>query len=265
MSGGWQGDDAEPTSTTRLEVENGLRLTDRILSVINDGPRTEPFSMSPEFIRELNTLAVQGLAADAGTFRTYDSERAILGSRHVPPPHSEVPRLVEEMCAHVNDLAPAFSEAEPDEDDYDRGLDVATYVLWRLNWIHPFEDGNGRTSRALCHLLFCIHSRSEVPPFATRILQEKVKYYRCLSEADLAHKTKKKIRLQNLREFVGKHMLNALRALIEEVEAENASLIEQADRKLQAVLVREVELQKDTERLLLRIEALKSKTGDGES
>ncbi|MEX1365172.1 MAG: Fic family protein [Nannocystaceae bacterium] len=25
------------------------------------------------------------------------------------------------------------------------------YTLWRLNWIHPFVEGNGRTARAACY------------------------------------------------------------------------------------------------------------------
>ncbi|MBM3491605.1 MAG: Fic family protein, partial [Alphaproteobacteria bacterium] len=24
------------------------------------------------------------------------------------------------------------------------------------NWIHPFDDGNGRTARALCHFVMCV-------------------------------------------------------------------------------------------------------------
>jgi hypothetical protein len=27
------------------------------------------------------------------------------------------------------------------------------YALWRLVWLHPYSDGNGRTSRALCYAL----------------------------------------------------------------------------------------------------------------
>jgi Fic family protein len=33
---------------------------------------------------------------------------------------------------------------------------LATYVLWRLNWIHPFINGNGRTARAACYFVLCM-------------------------------------------------------------------------------------------------------------
>ena len=27
------------------------------------------------------------------------------------------------------------------------------YIFWRLTWIHPFEDGNGRTAHYFCYLI----------------------------------------------------------------------------------------------------------------
>ena len=33
---------------------------------------------------------------------------------------------------------------------------LATHVLWRLNNIHPFINGNGRTARAACYFVLCL-------------------------------------------------------------------------------------------------------------
>jgi Fic family protein len=33
---------------------------------------------------------------------------------------------------------------------------LATYVLWRINNIHPFVNGNGRTARAACYFVLCL-------------------------------------------------------------------------------------------------------------
>jgi Fic family protein len=35
---------------------------------------------------------------------------------------------------------------------------LATYVLWRINNIHPFINGNGRTARAACYFALCLKS-----------------------------------------------------------------------------------------------------------
>ena len=33
---------------------------------------------------------------------------------------------------------------------------VATFALWRINYIHPFVNGNGRTARAACYYILCV-------------------------------------------------------------------------------------------------------------
>jgi hypothetical protein len=35
--------------------------------------------------------------------------------------------------------------------------------MWRLNWVHPFEDGNGRTNRAVSYLVLCTEMRLMLP------------------------------------------------------------------------------------------------------
>jgi Fic family protein len=58
-----------------------------------------------------------------------------------------VPSLVEELCDYVNDN---WESSTP--------IHLAAYVMWRLNWIRPFADGNGRTSRILSYVVLSIRS-----------------------------------------------------------------------------------------------------------
>ena len=66
---------------------------------------------------------------------------------------------------------------------------LASYVLWRMNWIHPFVEGNGRTARAACYYILCVKSgglpggKIIVPE---RIRHDRTPYYEALSEADRA-------------------------------------------------------------------------------
>lgn len=70
-----------------------------------------------------------------------DDERQIL---HDPPPASELPRRIELMCQFAND--------DPSETDDTRFVHPVIRAIILHFWIgydHPFEDGNGRTARAM--------------------------------------------------------------------------------------------------------------------
>jgi Fic family protein len=61
--------------------------------------------------------------------------------------------------------------------------------MWRLNWIHPFPDGNGRTSRTAGYLVLNIKMNSILPGSPTIIEQisdDKTPYYMALEHADKA-------------------------------------------------------------------------------
>ena len=82
------------------------------------------------------------------------------------------------MCDYVNDNWETAT-----------AVHLAAYVLWRVNWIHPFTDGNGRTARALSYLVLCLRLGYELPGVNTipeQISANKVPYYKALEEADAA-------------------------------------------------------------------------------
>jgi Fic family protein len=64
---------------------------------------------------------------------------------------------------------------------------LAAYVLWKLNWIHPFADGNGRTARAIAYVVLSIKLDSVLPGAPTipeQISGNKKPYYDALEAAD---------------------------------------------------------------------------------
>lgn len=70
------------------------------------------------------------------------------GADFVPPPVEEVPRLLADLYAAINDdLLPPLVQA--------------ALVHAQFETIHPFDDGNGRTGRALIHVIL---SRRGVAP-----------------------------------------------------------------------------------------------------
>ena len=59
--------------------------------------------------------------------------------------------------------------------------------MWRLNWIHSFFGGNGRTSRTASYLVLCARLRCRLPGNQTipeLIVRERVAYQTALRHAD---------------------------------------------------------------------------------
>jgi Fic family protein len=87
------------------------------------------------------------------------------GADFVPPPPSEVKRLLADLCDAVNDdLLPPLVQA--------------ALVHAQFETIHPFEDGNGRTGRALVHVILrrrCL-APSFVPPVSVILAAAKDRY-----------------------------------------------------------------------------------------
>ncbi len=66
---------------------------------------------------------------------------------------------------------------------------LSAYVLWRLNHIHPFINGNGRTARAACYFVLCLKLKAWLPgsttvPELLCLPQIKQKYYTALQQVD---------------------------------------------------------------------------------
>ena len=68
-------------------------------------------------------------------------------------------------------------------------IHLAEYLMWRLNWIHPFFGGNGRTSRAVSYLILCAKLGFVLPGSQTipeQIVAHREPYFDALKSADAA-------------------------------------------------------------------------------
>lgn len=123
---------------------------------------------------DLNHVAVANISQFGGRFR----EEPIYVSDHKPPHFREVPHLMDQFISTIHENWYNWTTTE-----------IAAYALWRLLWIHPFIEGNGRTARAACYYLLCVHSggliggRKIVPE---RIRENRTPYYAALKSADIA-------------------------------------------------------------------------------
>lgn len=172
MPGGWDwaGGDDLPGEDQERRALNSYRLARRLEELIEQYVACpDTFAVSDALICELHAIACAN-EPDAGTIRTTDNEVVpVQGSTTVlfqPPPWPDVSRHLAECYAYTSSvLARAIVGEEDDRTDrIDPVLHAAAYVLWRLNWIHPFAaDGNGRTARAVAYLLLCVGFGQALP------------------------------------------------------------------------------------------------------
>jgi len=97
--------------------------------------------LSEKVVKDIHALILRGIDKEnAGTYRKVPV--LISGARHIPPQPYLIEKLMEEYFefyeTHKNTLHPIILSAEMHE---------------RLLSIHPFIDGNGRTSRLVMNLL----------------------------------------------------------------------------------------------------------------
>jgi len=198
----------DPIQLAEAESYNVIkqyRLIEDMVSSFLDPER--PFKLRPSHLLTLHRAALQGISPLAGVWRP--GAVKISGSGHARPDAWEVPERVEELCDYVNDM---WTEKSP--------LHLASYVMWRLNWIHPFTDGNGRTSRAVSYLVLCIRLRMLLPgrtAIPQQIEQEKTPYYKALEAADDAYAAGK-IDLTAMKNVLGPMLAKQLHAVYTDSE-----------------------------------------------
>lgn len=124
-----------------LEVSNGARQYSFLNSIVLACVEAKKPFLSQHIIKALNFHAITCLHVNAGEYRPCPVTVGI----HIPPDHYRVPALMDDF---VNEVNRNWGAVDP--------VVLATYVLWRLNHIHPFINGNGRTARAACYFILCV-------------------------------------------------------------------------------------------------------------
>src|ERR1700733_8949359 len=190
---------ADPQERAAAEARNGLRQYDAAIGAIQVALDRGSFKLRPSLILTLQREALVGISSYAGNYRP--GGVSIEGSKHAPVGAHLVPELVEDMCDYVNDH---WSGSTP--------IHLAAYVMWRLNWIHPFADGNGRTSRIVSYVVLSVRAGSLLPGTPTipdQIVDNRRPYFEALDAADLAFR-EGRIDVTKMEELLGSLLANQL-------------------------------------------------------
>ena len=129
-----------PRDTSERMILNNYETMRRITELKSE-------ALSPEVVLDLHRLVTNQTLDDptaAGRLRRPEEQRAV-GDEfgevfHDPPPASELPRRLEDLCAFANGKTPGY---------FVHPVVRAIALHFWLAYDHPFVDGNGRTARAL--------------------------------------------------------------------------------------------------------------------
>jgi Fic family protein len=185
-------------------------------------------TLTPELVLELHRILTEGTLDDpeaAGRLQRPDEERVAVVDRldgtvlHQPPPAEQLPQRLRELCDFANEV---------DRDAWVHPVVRGILLHFWLAYDHPFEDGNGRTARALFYWYMKTHG------------------YWLVEYLSISH---------ILREAPGQYMKSYLHTETDEGDATyfllyQVEVIERAIDQLQAYLRRQVEEIQTVERLL---------------
>lgn len=158
---------AGKTMKEHLEVINHQQAYDFVKELV-----TQEVDLNQRIVLEIHALILHGQRQDAGRYRS--ELVGILGSRHQPPEHFRIPDLMDDYYAYYEaqkqTLHPVLLAADMGE---------------RLVTIHPFVDGNGRTSRLVMNLLLL---RAGYPLTIIRT-EDKGAYFDALEQVQIKENT----------------------------------------------------------------------------
>lgn len=175
-----------------LQISNNIRQYDFLRSIVGASLAVQRPFVSSHVIKALNFQAITCLHTNAGEYRPCP----VTVGAHSPPEHYRIQALMDDFVNLVNR---SWENSE--------AVALATFVLWRLNHIHPFINGNGRTARAVSYFVLCLRANQWLPGLTILpelLRRERDRYVAALQVADASL-------------FAGALNLEVLHALVSEL------------------------------------------------
>ena len=184
------------------EVQNILNAFNEILKQLVREKR--PTVISSELIKSFHEMVGRDIGeAFGGNPGQFRRRNVVVGSVYRPPSFEMVEEFIKRLCDWL-----MYDFHYTHEQNFDDAVLEAIVTHVYIAWIHPFEDGNGRTARLL---EFYLLMRSGVPSIASHILSNhyndtRTEYYRRLKYASETGDLKKFIQyaLQGFRDGLEK-------------------------------------------------------------
>ena len=130
----------KPKNDSEQMIVNGYRTMQRIVKIKDK-------KITPELVLELQKQITENTLKDPqdeGIFR--DNNEVVVGDKlapeviyHVPPDYKEINHLMKQFCDFASD----------DDHEFIHPIIKGIILHFLIGYIHPFNDGNGRTARTI--------------------------------------------------------------------------------------------------------------------
>jgi len=154
-------------------------------------------------IRELHRTGTLFLLDKPGEYRDGQVFVCKDGTTVYTPPAAE--DVQQHMDAFVTSLSQKWTAFS--------AVDIAAFCLWRLNWVHPFKNGNGRTARGFAYACLCLKLGfipGGSPTILDLIMQNKPEFEAALAHADQSVDDNGDGDISPLSEFVTRLLIEQL-------------------------------------------------------
>lgn len=190
----------DPELFARVSEQNLLRQYDLLTNCVEIGLAKGIEAFDKYTLWALNAAAIANIAQFGGRFR----KQPIAVGDHIPPHFRDVDEEIDIMLSIVHENWTLVRSPTV----------LAAFVLWRLNWIHPFVEGNGRTARAACYYLICLRAGQLLP--GKKIVPERIRdkrkpYYAALKAADLHWENEGQLNVDQLAAYLQDLLRDQLR------------------------------------------------------
>ncbi len=169
--------------------------------------------LSAEFIKEIGAMLMQNTGSIVNTvLGTFDISKGdfrlaqVYVDKKYFPDYSKVPDLTDKLCKLINDKI--------DDVKNEDILKLAADLHYNFVNIHPFGDGNGRTSRLLMNYVQIYHNQ----PFIKIFTEDRAEYIDCLNE------TEEKENIDIFRTFIAKQQIKFLTAEIDKFNRKDSNV-----------------------------------------
>ncbi len=210
----------QPPDVTALEVLNNIEAMNWAIEHLSD-PRKK---ITTDELLDIHRHLLAGTRLDEYAGKVRREQNWIGGSSYnpcsaafVPPPHEQVERLLDDLCAFCNmDSLPAIAQA--------------AIAHAQFETIHPFVDGNGRTGRALIHVILRRRGLAAkvLPPVSLVLATWSVDYVDALMDTRYRGRSDSAAARSGLDRWIGLFAAATTRA-VSDAELYEASVVELQD------------------------------------